>query len=49
MIKPILEQLEEEYAGKLNIAQINTDENQVHVRAKPIRMHKDIGPHACSD
>lgn len=33
MIKPILEQLEDEYAGKLKIAQINTDENQVHMLA----------------
>lgn len=29
MIKPILEQIQEEYGGKLNLAQINTDENQV--------------------
>jgi len=28
MIKPILEQIQEEYGGKLNLAQINTDENQ---------------------
>jgi len=28
MIKPVLEQVQEEYAGKLNLVQMNTDENQ---------------------
>ena len=29
MIKPVLEEIQADYDGKLNLVQMNTDENQV--------------------